>query len=101
MNTAVNILLALLLASAGMAALSLAMHRHHRQIRGTLPPPALRHTLRWSGGSLLTLALVPCLSEWDAGVGIVSWLGFLSAGALIVVAVLACLPRQHGSRSDE
>lgn len=85
-------LLALALAFAGMAALSVAMDRHHEQLtRRRETPRLLRVGLCALGGLLIALALVPCVFAWGASVGTVVWLGFLSAGALCVVLLLAWL----------
>lgn len=85
-------LLALALAFAGMAALSVAMDRHYEQLtRRRETPCLLRMGLRALGGLLIALALVPCLIAWGGSVGIVVWLGFLSAGALCVALLLAWL----------
>ena len=45
---------------AGLLALSLAMDRHHSQIRHGKPAPLLRRALRLAGWSLLALALWLC-----------------------------------------
>lgn len=83
-------LLALALAFAGMAALSVAMDRHYEQLtRWHETPRLLRMGLRALGSLLIALALVPCLVAWGGSVGIVVWLGFLSAGALCVALLLA------------
>lgn len=85
--------LALALACAGMALLCLAMDRHHQQVWGREPSPRLRLGLRASAALLLALALLPCVAAWSATVGIVLWLGFLSAGVLPLVFLLPYAPR--------
>jgi hypothetical protein len=84
---------ALLLCYAGMAALCLAMDRHHAQVWGRDAAPAMRWGLRSIGCLLLAAAAVPCVYGWGASVGAVVWLGFLSAGALLVVGGLSFAPR--------
>ena len=92
MNTLVASLLALALAFAGMAALSSAMDRHYEQLtRRRETPRLLRVGLRALGSLLIALALAPCLIAWGGSVGVVVWLGFLSAGALCVALLLAWL----------
>lgn len=86
-------LMALSLCYAGMAGLCLAMDRHHGQVWGRDAPPAARWGLRAVGTLLLALALCPCLVAWGATVGVVVWLGFLSAGALLLVGLLPYVPR--------
>lgn len=92
MNTLVASLLALALAFAGMAALSFAMDRHYEQLtRRRETPRLLRVGLRALGSLLIALALAPCVLAWGTSVGMVVWLGFLSAGALCVALLLAWL----------
>nr|WP_315429709.1 DUF3325 domain-containing protein [uncultured Albidiferax sp.] len=85
--------LALLLAYAGMAGLCLAMDRHHAQVWGRDALPATRRTLQILGTVLLALALWPCVQAWGATVGVVVWLGCVSAGALLLVGLLPYAPR--------
>lgn len=93
MNLTIAISSALALAYSGMAGLCLAMDRHHGQVWGGDATPARRRGLRIAGSALLALALLPCLAAWGTSVGIVAWLGFLSAGALLLVALLPYAPR--------
>ncbi|CDG81380.1 DUF3325 domain-containing protein [Janthinobacterium agaricidamnosum] len=93
MTLAMAISSALALAYAGMAGLCLAMDRHHRQVWGGEPAPAARRGLRGAGWLLLLIALWPCIAVWGTSVGIVAWLGFLSAGALLLVGLLPYAPR--------
>lgn len=85
MNTGLAFLVSWALALAGMAALALAMDRHHEQLTGARTLP--RHRAAWLqllGGLLLAAALVPCVQTWGASVGPLAWLGCMSAGALAV-----------------
>ncbi len=81
------------LSYAGMAGLSLAMDRHHAQVWGRDARPAARWGLRGIGSLLLATAVLPCVWGWGGSVGAVLWLGFLSAGALLVVGWLSLAPR--------
>lgn len=84
----------LALCFAGMAALSLAMDRHHAQWSGRdAPPPGQRTALRLGGGLLLVWALWVSVAAWGAGVGAIAWCGWLTAGALSVAATLSYRPR--------
>lgn len=85
--------LTLTLTYAGMALLCLAMDRHHQQVWGSEPSRGQRLGLRSGGALLLALALLPCVAAWSATVGVVLWLGFLSAGALPLVFLLPYAPR--------
>lgn len=92
MTTTSASLLTLALAIAGMAGLGLAMDRHYEQLtRRREMPGLLRVWLRGLGTLLIALALSPCVLAWGGSVGAVAWLGFLSAGALCVVLLLAWL----------
>lgn len=88
-----TILCALGLAYAGMASLSLAMDRHHGQVLGRDAAPNVRRALQLAGAVLLALAIWPCVAGWSATVGVVAWLGFISAGALLVALLLPYAPR--------
>ncbi|MNR43656.1 hypothetical protein D3C85_1622980 [compost metagenome] len=57
--------------------------------------PSAGHTrvLRGAGVLLLALALLPCVGLWGNTVGVVAWLGWLSAGALLWVGMLSWAPR--------
>lgn len=89
---------ALLLAFGGMAALSLAMDRHHEQLTGREGPGRGRRAgLRVTGTALLIAALWSSTQGWGASVGVVVWLGCLSAGALAVTLGLSYAPRLSAS----
>nr|WP_315244793.1 efflux RND transporter periplasmic adaptor subunit [uncultured Albidiferax sp.] len=93
MSVAMAAVAAVLLAYAGFAGLCLAMDRHHAQVWGRDASPRARRGLRGAGWLLLTLALWPCVVAWGATVGVVVWLGFLTAGALLLVGLLPYAPR--------
>ncbi len=88
MNLPIAMCSALALAYSGMAGLCLAMQRHHAQVWGRDVTSARRLVLRGGGAVLLVLALLPCIRAWGVGIGIVAWLGFLSAGALLLTGLL-------------
>ncbi len=85
--------MALALSYAGMAGLCLAMDRHHAQVWKRDASVPARWGLRSLGWLLLALALVPCIAAWGTTVGVVVWLGFLSAGALLLAWLLPYAPR--------
>ncbi|RZT10388.1 Protein of unknown function [Duganella sp. CF402] len=87
------VMTALGLSYAGMAALSLAIDRHHRQVYGCDAPGRRRSMLRAAGSVLLILALLPCVLLWGAGAGCVAWLGVLTVGALAAALQLPYWPR--------
>lgn len=81
---------ALALAFAGMAALALAMDRHYEQWTGARElPPGRALQLRCLGVPLLAASFVPAWLAWGATAGTVAWLGFVSAGALLAVALIS------------
>ncbi|WP_219115513.1 DUF3325 domain-containing protein [Janthinobacterium sp. UMAB-56] len=88
-----TILCALGLSYAGMASLSLAMDRHHGQVWGRDAAPNVRRVLQLAGAMLLALAIWPCVAGWSVSVGVVAWLGFIGAGALLVALLLPYAPR--------
>ena len=88
-----TILCALGLSYAGMASLSLAMDRHPGQVFGRDAAGHVRRALQLAGSALLALAIWPCVAGWSATVGVVAWLGFISAGALLVALLLPYAPR--------
>ena len=87
-------MLSLALAFAGMAALAFAMERHYEQLTGARALPPGRHVqLRCLGMALVLAAVLPCVWVWGVTVGSVAWLGFLSAGAIVCVALISAAPR--------
>lgn len=94
MTPLASVLLPFLLCYAGMAGLCLAMPRHQRQVWPSLVlSPLYRQILRALAAGMLALALLPCIRAWGTSVGVVLWLGYLSAGALCLVLLLAYRPR--------
>jgi hypothetical protein len=94
MSHAIVVSIALGLCFAGMAALSLAIDRHHRQVYGNDAPTRKRRLLRLAGGLLLLLAIAPCVLLWGPGAGSVAWIGMQTIGALLAASLLAYWPRQ-------
>lgn len=86
------LLLAFSLAYAGLAALSLAMERHHRDLFGRAPGRRARPVLRGGGWLLLLAAIWPCVAAAQVSIGIILWLGLASAAALLLAGLLAWVP---------
>jgi|SRR5690606_3710264 len=85
---------AIVFAFTGMVAISLAIDRHYSQASGRHDVPRwLRLALRSSGWLLIMVSLRFCIAGWGLSVGLVSWLGFLTTGALMVAGLLAYAPR--------
>jgi len=79
---------------AGMAALSLAMDRHHAQATGRSEPTRMRRTgLRTAGAFMLIASLGSSVLTYGWGVGTAAWCGWLTAGALPVALLLTYAPR--------
>jgi hypothetical protein len=81
--------LALALAYAGFTALALAMDRHHRQVWRRTASGRTRILLRAAGILGLGLSLATCIVQSGWSVGLVLWLGVLTAATLAVVVGLA------------
>jgi hypothetical protein len=94
MSYASTVLTVIALTYAGMAALALAIDRHHRQVFGEDAAQRTRNLMRVAGGSLLVLAIPPCVHLWGAGAGTVAWVGMLTIGALLSVGMLPYWPRR-------
>lgn len=85
---------ALALCLAAMLLLSQVMDRHCAQILPLGEPgPVLSGVLRGAGLACMSLALWQCMRWWGPAVGTVLWLGWLSAAALLVAALLTYAPR--------
>lgn len=93
LTTPTAAVMAFALSYAGMAGLCLAMDRHHAQVWKRDASASTRWGLRTGGLLLLALAIVPSVAAWGATVGVVVWLGFLSAGALLLAGLLPYAPR--------
>lgn len=87
-----TVLAALTLAIFGFAALALSMHKHHRDVFGAPPTHARRLPLRVAGWVLLGLSFAPCIAQAGWAIGIVLWLGLLTAAALAIVLLVTSLP---------
>ncbi len=94
MNALQASMLAFALAFAGMVTLAFAMDRHHEQLTGAMEISRARsRLLRCAGALMLAVAIVPCLRAWGFSVGVVAWLGWLSIGALLAVALISAAAR--------
>lgn len=78
--------LAISLGYAGFTALCLAMERHQADLFGKLAAaPQRRAQWRWLGWTLLAISLVLCVQARGWGIGIVLWVGTLTASSLVLV----------------
>jgi hypothetical protein len=94
MNYVILVLTAITLTYGGMAALALAIDRHHRQAYGADATRRTRLLLRCVGAVLLLLAIPPCVQLWGPGAGMVAWTGMLTVGALPPAIILPYWPRK-------
>ncbi|WIW90224.1 DUF3325 domain-containing protein (plasmid) [Sphingobium sp. V4] len=73
------------LSLGGFALLLLAMTRHQQDWLGRKLPPPMSHSLRRSGFLLLGLALFVAGAGLGWGYGVVTWCGWLTITAALVV----------------
>lgn len=83
----------LLITYAGLAALALAMTRHHRATFGRDASPRARLAWRAGGWALLALSLAASLRLHGAVIGAVAWLGEIAAAGLGLTLLLSFTPR--------
>lgn len=81
------------LAYAGLAALCLAMDRHHRQVMGRGIKPRAILALRLAGTAILALSFAAAIVADGWVFGPVAWCGGLTAAALLLVFLLPYRPR--------
>jgi len=93
MNDALALALALTPALGGFAVLSMAMSRHQETLIGTTLRPPANKGLQAAGAILLCLALAACIWHWGGPIGVVAWLGILTAAAQALVLLVRYLPR--------
>lgn len=93
--SALAIAAAFVAATAGFAALAMAMTRHAREIFGRAPGQGTAWTLRIAGAVLLAAAHAFSATAWGAAIGAVAWFGVVTAGALAVVLALALRPARR------
>lgn len=85
--------LGLPLTCAALAALSLGMDRHHRQVRGRSATRIAAWLYRGIGAAALVGSLLLFVAGSGTWTGSVEWLGTLTLGALAVALSLAARPR--------
>lgn len=90
--SALSLLPAFVLGFAGLAALALAMDRHHRQVWPRGLPRHRRVLWRLAGVAGLLASFAVCAAQAGWAVGAVLWLGLLSAAAPMVTLVLSYRP---------
>ena len=78
---------------AGLAALSLAMNRHAREVFQRELADAPRLALRCAGGCLLVVSLILTAAGSGWPVGTVEWFGMLIASAVACVLLLTYYPK--------
>ena len=81
------------LAYAGLAALSLAMNRHAREVFQRELADGARLALRGAGGCLLVVSLILTAAGSGWPVGTVEWFGMLTASAVACVLLLTYYPK--------
>lgn len=86
--TLINLAL-LLCTMLGLVALTLAMPRHSKHMLRRQLPAIQAKIARLTGWLLLALALALSIHQWQLGIGIVTWLGWLTLTGVVLVF---CLP---------
>ncbi|MBB5320770.1 DUF3325 domain-containing protein [Marinobacter oulmenensis] len=79
----------LVLSLVGFMALAMAMPKHNRHLLRSELSVFQKRSLRLLGWSLLVLALGLCLRQWGVGIGMVTWLGWLTIAGMVLAF---CLP---------
>jgi len=88
-----SFVLTLYLNVIGMACLAVGMERHYRAVWGIPPSPEALSRCRRRGWMLLAAALLPSITTWGAGIGVVVWIGALTIALLAVALPLAMLKK--------
>lgn len=78
---------------AALAALCLAMDRHHADVFGDDPPPRRRLALRVAGWALLGLSLWAAAAPRGWAYGSTQWTGMLALDGLLLIVLLPYAPR--------
>jgi len=86
-------LLCLLAALLGFAALCMGMVRHQRDVLGKTLPGATTRRMKAAGWLLLAVSWAAAIASDGAALGSVYWLGALTFGALVVAFSLNRLSR--------
>ncbi len=97
--TAVSLVAANVLIVAGMACQAWAMPHHHEMLGRAQPDSTVRTGVRALGWLLLLVAILPCVAGWGGAIGLVLWIGLLSAGVLVVAGWLTVLGVRQRPRS--
>lgn len=84
---------AFLYAYGGLTLLSLAMTRHYRQVWSREPSASTSLAFRLCGWGLLTGSLLTSFVKISWSIGLVAWIGALSAAALILIVLLPYRPK--------
>ena len=77
----------------GLAALSMAMDRHYKQVWGEKPTASLRHILRITGWALLGVSFWISFQSWERGIGSIAWFGILTVAAFTFILLLTYRPK--------
>jgi|EndMetStandDraft_4_1072995.scaffolds.fasta_scaffold05873_7 hypothetical protein len=84
-----------LLSLAGLAALALAMKKHHRDLWGQPAPPARTLALRGAGWLLVSASLSVAVISNGVLAGIALWLGMVTITGLAVAMTLTFAGRRR------
>ena len=77
----------------GLAALSMAMDRHYKQVWGEKLAVSRRHMLRTAGWALLGVSFWISFQNWERGIGSLAWFGILTIAAFTFILLLTYRPK--------
>lgn len=78
---------------AGLAALSMSMHRHYEMVFEAESGRARGLVLRWLGWLLIGLAAIPGVQGHGLSIGLAVWVSELTVAAVAVVLLMSYVPR--------
>lgn len=97
MNTVVHLAI-LMVSLLGFFSLALATERYGEHLLGRAPTQGLQLAARVAGWLLLAVALAWGVAELNAGIGIATWLGWMTLAALALVFAFPKWPWQPPAR---
>ncbi len=85
-------LVGFLLALIGLAALSVSMQKHQRQLYGAPLPASYSKAYRRGGSAFVAGAVLWCVLLFGWGQGLVIMCGIATVGSLLVIATMTLKP---------
>ena len=91
-------LVSLLLAIAGLAAMGLSHPQHHGWTFHAQPSRGRATALRWGGLLVAFASLAPAMLAWGPALGVIGWLGLLSLAAFALLLIRTFSPQPPKTR---